>query len=64
MKYPCRSLVLQAHDTVLVVTSTSLGDEDAIVPPDQSERIFEAVRKQGLPCALIMFEGEQHARIT
>jgi dipeptidyl aminopeptidase/acylaminoacyl peptidase len=36
------------------------GDEDKIVPPNQSELIFDAVRAQKLPTAMIMFEGEQH----
>ncbi len=36
------------------------GLEDKIVPPNQSEMMFEAVKKKGLPCAYIAFEGEQH----
>jgi dipeptidyl aminopeptidase/acylaminoacyl peptidase len=31
-----------------------------MVPPDQSSRFFDAVRKKGLPTAFITFEGEQH----
>jgi len=36
------------------------GLEDKVVPPDQSERMAEAVRGKGLPVAYIAFEGEQH----
>jgi dipeptidyl aminopeptidase/acylaminoacyl peptidase len=36
------------------------GLEDKMVPPDQSSRFFDAVRKKGLPTAFITFEGEQH----
>jgi dipeptidyl aminopeptidase/acylaminoacyl peptidase len=36
------------------------GLEDKIVPPNQAEKIVEAMRKKGLPVAYIPFEGEQH----
>jgi dipeptidyl aminopeptidase/acylaminoacyl peptidase len=36
------------------------GLEDKVVPPDQSERMADAVRAKGLPVAYIAFEGEQH----
>ena len=36
------------------------GDEDKIVPPNQSERMYDALRKQGIPVAYILFKGEQH----
>lgn len=36
------------------------GLEDKVVPPSQSEMMFEAVRKKGLPVAYVAFEGEQH----
>jgi dipeptidyl aminopeptidase/acylaminoacyl peptidase len=36
------------------------GLEDKIVPPNQAEMMFDAVRKKGLPVAYIPFEGEQH----
>ena len=36
------------------------GMEDKIVPPNQAERMFEAVRGKGLPTAYLAFEGEQH----
>jgi dipeptidyl aminopeptidase/acylaminoacyl peptidase len=36
------------------------GLEDKIVPPDQTEKMFNAVREKNLPCAYIAFGGEQH----
>ncbi|XP_076464668.1 dipeptidyl-peptidase 5-like isoform X2 [Babylonia areolata] len=36
------------------------GDQDKVVPPNQAEMMYEAVKKKGLPCMLVMFEGEQH----
>jgi dipeptidyl aminopeptidase/acylaminoacyl peptidase len=36
------------------------GLGDKIVPPDQAELMFEAVRRKGLPTAYLPFEGEQH----
>jgi len=36
------------------------GDEDKIVPPNQAELMHEALLAKGLPCALKMYEGEQH----
>jgi dipeptidyl aminopeptidase/acylaminoacyl peptidase len=36
------------------------GLEDKIVPPNQAEKMVEALRKKGLPVAYVAFEGEQH----
>ena len=36
------------------------GLEDQIVPPNQAEKMFEAVKDKGLPTAYLAFEGEQH----
>ena len=36
------------------------GLEDQIVPPNQAEMMFQAVREKGLPTAYLAFEGEQH----
>jgi dipeptidyl aminopeptidase/acylaminoacyl peptidase len=36
------------------------GLEDKIVPPNQAEAMFAAVKAKGLPVAYLPFEGEQH----
>ncbi|MGH9763933.1 MAG: alpha/beta hydrolase family protein, partial [Blastocatellia bacterium] len=36
------------------------GLEDKVVPPNQAEMMFEAVKAKGLPVAYVPFEGEQH----
>lgn len=36
------------------------GSEDKIVPPSQSEAMYEALKKRGVPTKYILFEGEQH----
>jgi dipeptidyl aminopeptidase/acylaminoacyl peptidase len=36
------------------------GDEDKIVPPNQSELMVSALRNKGIPVAYVLFQGEQH----
>jgi dipeptidyl aminopeptidase/acylaminoacyl peptidase len=36
------------------------GDEDRIVPPDQTETIVDALRSRGIPVGYMLFTGEQH----
>lgn len=36
------------------------GTEDEVVPPNQAEVMFKAIKGKGIPTALVMFEGEQH----
>jgi dipeptidyl aminopeptidase/acylaminoacyl peptidase len=36
------------------------GDEDAIVPPNQSEMIVKALQDRGVAVCYLLFEGEQH----
>ena len=36
------------------------GLEDKIVLPNQAERMFEVLKKKGIPAAYIAYEGEQH----
>ena len=36
------------------------GDEDAIVPPPQSEKMYLSLLHRGIPMAYILFEKEQH----
>lgn len=36
------------------------GTEDKVVPPNQAQEMATAVRGKGLPCALVLFQGEGH----
>lgn len=36
------------------------GLEDEVVPPNQAEKMVEALREKGAPVAYVPFEGEQH----
>jgi dipeptidyl aminopeptidase/acylaminoacyl peptidase len=36
------------------------GLEDKVVPPDQAEKMVEAMRAKGIPVAYVAFPGEQH----
>jgi dipeptidyl aminopeptidase/acylaminoacyl peptidase len=36
------------------------GDEDEVVPPNQSEAMVEALRRKGKPVGYFLFAGEQH----
>jgi dipeptidyl aminopeptidase/acylaminoacyl peptidase len=36
------------------------GDEDKVVPPNQSQMMFDAVRAREIPTAYVLFAGEQH----
>ncbi|GAB5413035.1 MAG: S9 family peptidase [Congregibacter sp.] len=36
------------------------GLDDPIVPPNQSEAIYEALKERGVPTAYLAFEGESH----
>jgi dipeptidyl aminopeptidase/acylaminoacyl peptidase len=36
------------------------GDEDAVVPPNQTEAMVEALRRKGNPVGYFLFSGEQH----
>lgn len=36
------------------------GTEDKVVPPNQAEMMFRALRERNVPTALVLFEGEQH----
>jgi dipeptidyl aminopeptidase/acylaminoacyl peptidase len=50
------------HFTDLLNCSMILfqGLEDKVVPPNQAEKMVEAVRAKKLPVAYLAFEGEQH----
>jgi len=36
------------------------GDEDMVVPPNQTEMMVEALRASGVPVGYLLFAGEQH----
>jgi dipeptidyl aminopeptidase/acylaminoacyl peptidase len=36
------------------------GNEDQVVPPDQTERMVEALRAKNIPVGYLLFTGEQH----
>jgi dipeptidyl aminopeptidase/acylaminoacyl peptidase len=36
------------------------GDEDAVVPPSQTEAMVTTLRRRGLPVGYFLFSGEQH----
>ncbi len=36
------------------------GSDDPVVPPDQSERFAAMLTERGVPCRLVVFEGESH----
>lgn len=64
--YPERRDVYRARSPIHHVDRISSalilfqGLEDKVVPPDQSLKIFEAVKAKGLPVAYIAYEWEQH----
>jgi dipeptidyl aminopeptidase/acylaminoacyl peptidase len=36
------------------------GSDDRVVPPNQTEMMVEALRRQGIPVGYLLFQGEQH----
>ena len=46
--------------TVLQCSSFASRDEDQIVPPNQTEKMVDAIRAKGLPVGYLLFAGEQH----
>jgi dipeptidyl aminopeptidase/acylaminoacyl peptidase len=57
--YDARSPInhVEGIDRPLVVFQ---GADDAVVPPDQAERIVEGLRARGVPVTYVLFEGEGH----
>jgi len=64
--YPARRDLYEArspiHHTARLATPLILlqGEEDVVVPPAQSERMFQALCAKGVPVAYLLFPGEQH----
>ena len=51
---------INALDKMNVPLILFQGLEDKIVPPNQSEMMFDALKRKGIPVAYVPFEGEQH----
>lgn len=64
--YPERSDLYRERSPIRHVEGLSCpviffqGLEDEVVPPNQAETMFEALKDKGLPVAYVAFEGEQH----
>ena len=64
--YPERSDLYTARSPITFpekITSPVIffqGDEDKIVPLDQAEMMYEALKKRGIETKLIVYKGEQH----
>jgi dipeptidyl aminopeptidase/acylaminoacyl peptidase len=64
--YPERRDIYRARSPIHHVDQISSalilfqGLEDKVVPPDQSQKIYDAVKAKGLPVAYIAYEWEQH----
>lgn len=59
MKYQERAPI-NSVDTITCPLAQFQGLEDKIVPPNQAEVMYAAVKSKGIPTTLVMFEGEQH----
>jgi dipeptidyl aminopeptidase/acylaminoacyl peptidase len=57
--YEARS-PLRHVDGISVPLLLLQGADDRVVPPAQAQEMAAAVRANGLPMALVMFEGEGH----
>jgi dipeptidyl aminopeptidase/acylaminoacyl peptidase len=64
--YPeCRDLYqkrspLNFVDNIICPVIFFQGLEDKVVPPDQTEKMFNALNRRGVSASYIPFEGEQH----
>ena len=54
---PSRHRITLAHG---LPEAVGQGDEDLVVPPNQTEMMVEALRAKGLPVGYLLFAGEQH----
>jgi dipeptidyl aminopeptidase/acylaminoacyl peptidase len=58
-KYRSWSPIFHA-DSIRDPLAVFQGAEDTVVPPNQSERIVEALQKRNVPCLYRLFAGEGH----
>jgi dipeptidyl aminopeptidase/acylaminoacyl peptidase len=65
-KYPEEQALYQTRSPIHFVEQMSSamilfqGGEDKVVPPNQAESIYQAVRAKGLPVAHVLYEAEGH----
>lgn len=65
-RYPEEIEIYEARSPITSVDKISApllilqGQEDQVVPPSQSETVFEALKENGVPVTYIPFKGEQH----
>ena len=57
--YAARSPI-HALDKVTAPLALFQGADDRVVPPNQAEAAFEALKARGIPTSLVIFEGEGH----
>jgi dipeptidyl aminopeptidase/acylaminoacyl peptidase len=64
--YPAAADVYRARSPIHFVDRIACpvillqGLDDRVVPPDQAELMFDALRRRGIPVAYLPFEGEGH----
>jgi dipeptidyl aminopeptidase/acylaminoacyl peptidase len=64
--YPARRDLYRERSPVNFVERLSCpviffqGNEDRVVPPNQAEKMVDALRQKGMPVAYLLFVGEQH----
>jgi dipeptidyl aminopeptidase/acylaminoacyl peptidase len=51
---------INSVDNIRVPLILFQGLEDKVVPPNQAEMMYDAVKAKGIPVAYVPFEGEQH----
>jgi dipeptidyl aminopeptidase/acylaminoacyl peptidase len=51
---------LDHADKVIAPVIFFQGDEDEVVPPDQTERTVDSLRARGVIVCYLLFSGEQH----
>ena len=51
---------IESVDTLNCPILLLQGAEDKIVPPNQAEKMHEALVKKGIPTCLKIYKGEQH----
>lgn len=64
--YPERADLYKERSAINYVDNISApmlilqGLEDKVVPPNQAQMMYDAVKAKGLPVAMVLYEGEQH----